>query len=287
MDAADDSNTILTLYSANELTERLLNSEHNATHFTPASYRAPLSPVGFRDETPSGAEDDDQLPFLPAAIRLQFKEEPRNYQRGFTFGSDPAVCDILLAGRLVSGIHFSVTFDANDRLCLIDTSKHGTWVSFNRQRSVRPRHHFKWLLETGHVIDIEFGGRSPLRFKAAVPRHQYDEAAFQTNLARFIRRQNSRHPHLDLLDLSSRETSAQASGDLSPTQQPWYYIERELGSGSYSVVKLARNISTGELYAIKELKKERKSVASLDEFDTLHLLQHVRHATLVDLFGSI
>ena len=159
--ADDDSNTIITLYSANELTEILLNSNHNAVHFTPASYRAPLAPIGFRDDTPSGAEDDEQLPFHPAAIRLQYRNEPNHPDKGFTFGSDPHVCDVLLAGKLVSGIHFSITFDEHDRLCLVDTSKHGTWVSFNRQRSVRPRHYFKWLLRAGKSLRLNLAADRP------------------------------------------------------------------------------------------------------------------------------
>ena len=80
---------------------------------------------------------------------------------------------------------------------------------------------------------------------------------------------------MGLLNLSNRNTSAQPSGALTPTQQPWYYIERELGAGGYGVVKLGRDISTGKLYAIKELQKKRKSTSSLNEFDTLRGLKHV------------
>lgn len=50
-----------------------------------------------------------------------------------------------------------------------------------------------------------------------------------------------------------------------------YHLGRTLGRGHYAVVKLARQINTGQLVAVKMIDKTK-----LDVMATSHLLQEVR-----------
>lgn len=50
-----------------------------------------------------------------------------------------------------------------------------------------------------------------------------------------------------------------------------YHVGRTLGRGHYAVVKLARQINTGQLVAVKMIDKTK-----LDIMATSHLLQEVR-----------
>lgn len=50
-----------------------------------------------------------------------------------------------------------------------------------------------------------------------------------------------------------------------------YHLGRTLGRGHFAVVKLARNVNTGQLVAVKMIDKTK-----LDVMATSHLLQEVR-----------
>lgn len=50
-----------------------------------------------------------------------------------------------------------------------------------------------------------------------------------------------------------------------------YHLGRTLGRGHFAVVKLARHVNTGQLFAVKMIDKTKLSVMA-----TSHLLQEVR-----------
>lgn len=85
---------------------------------------------------------------------------------------DPRICDIYLPKPSISNIHFSITFNDRGQLCLTDTSSRGTWVSYNGQRSIHPRHHFTWLLPPSDRIEVDIGVNDPLRFVLVVPANE-------------------------------------------------------------------------------------------------------------------
>lgn len=71
----------------------------------------------------------------------------------------------------------------------------------------------------------------------------------------------SQDAHLDLRSCPGRS-------DLSGL----YHLGRTLGRGHFAVVKLARNVNTGQLVAVKMIDKTK-----LDVMATSHLLQEVRY----------
>lgn len=71
----------------------------------------------------------------------------------------------------------------------------------------------------------------------------------------------SQDAHLDL-------RSSPGRSDLSGL----YHLGRTLGRGHFAVVKLGRNVNTGQLVAVKMIDKTK-----LDVMATSHLLQEVRY----------
>lgn len=77
---------------------------------------------------------------------------------------------------------------------------------------------------------------------------------------------------------SSEETAKRQNGHPEPRSSPLrtdlrglYHLGRTLGRGHYAVVKLARQVDTGNLVAVKMIDKTK-----LDIMATSHLLQEVR-----------
>ncbi|CAN9499429.1 unnamed protein product [Ophioblennius macclurei] len=82
---------------------------------------------------------------------------------------------------------------------------------------------------------------------------------------------------------SSEDTTSAQDGHVEPRSSPGrsdltglYHLGRTLGRGHYAVVKLARQVSTGQLVAVKMIDKTK-----LDVMATSHLLQEVRCMRLV------
>lgn len=76
----------------------------------------------------------------------------------------------------------------------------------------------------------------------------------------------------------SGEAGRPQSGHAEPRSSPGrtdlrglYHLGRTLGRGHFAVVKLARQVNTGELVAVKMIDKTK-----LDIMATSHLLQEVR-----------
>lgn len=88
-------------------------------------------------------------PMFPrTGLDLSFDKMPKG-SRGFVIGTDPRTCDIVLPRvRGISRRHCYLTFDADKRLILRDTSKHGTAVWYDGH-SNGDRRRATWVLSSG------------------------------------------------------------------------------------------------------------------------------------------
>ncbi|KAL2758390.1 hypothetical protein ACRALDRAFT_1080243 [Sodiomyces alcalophilus JCM 7366] len=88
-------------------------------------------------------------PMFPrTGLGLSFDNKPKG-SRGFVIGTDPRTCDIVLPRvRGISRRHCYLTFDADKRLVLRDTSKHGTSVWYDGH-SDGDRRRTTWVLSSG------------------------------------------------------------------------------------------------------------------------------------------
>ncbi|KAM0326129.1 hypothetical protein ACHAQA_006722 [Verticillium albo-atrum] len=102
------------------------------------------------EDSSSDKENDTLLTTKPpnAALALTFDHRPKGLH-GFVIGTDPRTCDIVLPKlRGISRRHCYITFDADKRLIVRDTSKHGTAVWYDGH-SNGYRRRTSWPLSSG------------------------------------------------------------------------------------------------------------------------------------------
>ena len=130
----EDPNLIATLIAVNgkKLIKDAFCLPHNKARYLP--------PVGGIDESitissrePTPAPDSRESNYdVTHRIHLTFSERPKDIRWGYSFGTDPQVCDVLLGSRGAKGIsgrHFCITFDKQRRVILRDSSVCGEPLS--------------------------------------------------------------------------------------------------------------------------------------------------------------
>ena len=196
---------IATLSALNECAGEIFRQPQNEVRYVaPCPLRLPRLRDSSSRETSLSSEGDQSR---SSRIQLTFNQGPRNVVRGFTFGRDPRICDVYLPESSISNIHSSITFNDDGQLSLVDTSSHGTWVSYNGQRSLHPRHHFTWLLPPNDRIEVDIGINDPIRFALLVPTRETRSTDYGSCLAKYLGSRASVDPSLTHLDLSSQETT--------------------------------------------------------------------------------
>jgi len=241
---------IVTLSALNECAGEMFRQPHNQDRYiAPCPLRIPILRDSSSRETSLSSEGDQSR---SSRIQLTFKQGPRNIVRGYTFGRDPRICDVYLPKSSISNIHFAITFNDDGQLSLVDTSSQGTWVSYNGQRSLHPRHYFTWLLPSNDRIEVDIGINDPIRFALLVPIRESRSTDYGSSLTKYLGNRTSADPSLTHLNLSSQETTRRPSRAPSPRRRPWYYQGRELGRGTYGKVYTARDVTTCTWYAAKE-----------------------------------
>lgn len=158
----DDLDIILTLIPEDRcgLALDACRFPHNHSWYAPPSAfidDGPPSRDGrlSRETTPFGptidhppVDEPDNLHCLHRLV-LPFNQKTKTEGR-VTFGSDPALCDVLLTLRRgqhgTSGRHFYITFDHNKRPMIVDNSTNGLTVSYDKQAKYERRKHFRWII---------------------------------------------------------------------------------------------------------------------------------------------
>jgi hypothetical protein len=122
----EDPNILLVLTALNESVEDMFRQPHNNNRYV-APPPTSIPNIQERHEREgSQSYTKDEMDLTGSCIRLELNNKPRNIDRGYTFGRDPTIYDIYLPKQFVSKIHFSITFNEDHRLYLVDTSTQGT-----------------------------------------------------------------------------------------------------------------------------------------------------------------
>ena len=306
----EDPNLIATLIPVDEwkLAENALRLKNNKHRYLPPTRGTPEGPtISSREPTPAQEQPNDDHREYDSTHRLQltFDKNPKDPTKGYSFGTDSQICDVLLGSRGaygISGLHFcitfDVTFDGKKHLILRDSSTNGTAVSYSDQARDEVRHHFTWILdlekeEGKWEIEIHVRG---LRFKVELASHETCEAEYDKKVEGFLEDSRTALPPLNVLGIYSHTTTAQPSQPLTPRQLPIYIRERKLGSGSFGGVDKVIDVSTGVIYTRKEFYepqwgkgKERRRQQKEDwlnrirrEVRIMRENPHVSMITLVD-----
>ena len=209
-----------------------------------------------RGTTPAGPEQDEPL---GSRIHLTFDKKPKNIEKGFVFGSDPQICDVLLGGwGGFSRQHFRITFNARGDVILEDTSRVVTCVGYNGEKPPG-RNQFTWILfEKYKNIEIALNKKedrnvlkNELVFKVKWPKNDHCRAEYEAHRDAYLEEHRNVLPSLSQLGVESQLTTALLTVQHSPRQQPIYLPEEELGRGSFGTVHKAVDVSTGYEYAAK------------------------------------
>jgi hypothetical protein len=276
----EDPNLIACLYPAkpehnSKYTWDTIRMRENSARYTPPLGGIEPGPEhGSRESTASVEDDEDDDPTSYPGLQLtfNFKAGP-----GLVLGTDRNGCDIVLpklADNKISRRHCYLTFDAKRRLILRDLSAHGTTVTYDGQGDEKRRtivtyddkgrekcHHFTWILSDNHLKDVQkiVIIIQEIEFQIIVSKHETYPGLYIDNVDRFLLQANADDElPFGALGIQSASSTAHQSGALTP-QTPIYIDQGRLGSGAYSIVNRVWNVSTGFLYARKEVFNMKES----------------------------
>ena len=176
-------------------------------------YEAPDEDITTGGDTRPGDEFDDsedpniQLPDPntskwdgPAKdIALRFSSKVHNLGLGFTFGRNPAKCDVILTNRdtyLISNRHFRAFMKTNGSFMIEDTSTNGTIVDGiilhgGKGNSANPNSESQHTLCNGDTIELPLRGLKygqSIRFSVKMPmRSELGQEKYNQNCVAYIK----------------------------------------------------------------------------------------------------
>ncbi|EGC48632.1 serine/threonine protein kinase [Histoplasma capsulatum var. duboisii H88] len=225
----EDPSLIMTITAPAGHTAECLKLPHNSSRYiTPPGdnqdTRSQSTSAEYFEEDGNDSGDNDEP---QGSLQLTFNNPPKDITRGFVFGTEKKICDVLLARRKrrgISGVHFCITFESENHLVLRDISTKNTAVSYNHWGAKYKRRGFKWILNLGEENqDISIHLLDGFRLDITLPNH-----------ASCLKDQDPTRLR-------------------TPLDDPIYFPLRIIGSGSYGTVWKVLDVSTGISYASKKL----------------------------------
>nr|POE47687.1 hypothetical protein CFP56_01018 [Quercus suber] len=264
---------ILTAFDTSNMASSALRLGHNARWLCIADGGVAKEPnISSRETTPDPPTWDVNSPLAVDRLVITFDQLRDGLHDGIQLGSDPNVSHILLGYRgtpSISRKQCTIALDKNFRIMLYDRhSTYGNAVGQNKQHGDTIRTEASWILafEPGKIEPFQFrlttirAGR--LRLRIEFPNHRDGHRDYIKNLQIFydrfqaaaLARRNMQA--IAELGTNSRPVTQEASGALTPVEQPICYRGKCLGSGSFGEVHLNVRASDGAIVATKTFKRE-------------------------------
>lgn len=221
-------------------------------------YVAPRDDMEFaefssRETTPESDEliKERSDPYeLTHRLTLRLDNPVKDPAKGFCFGANPEVCDIVLGSQPqgICNTHFYLTFgnvNGVRRLILKDVSTNGTAVAYSGQGGFQVRQRI-WLLdltkEEGRwEVEVRV---EKLRFMVLLATHRTCHEQYAKNIEMFL-------PGKPALSRHAIFPPPEPASPALGFRPPMYVSERELGRGAFGSVEKVINVGTGEIYARK------------------------------------
>ncbi|KAI9884408.1 MAG: hypothetical protein M1823_003818 [Watsoniomyces obsoletus] len=239
------------------------------------------------EETEGGSEYGD-------CILLRFNDDLKDPQKGWQFGTNPRVSDVLLGHRGthgISGHHFHITITEQLRIELHDDSRYGTVVMHEGQGTNMILKADKRLLgfepeaqERWNEILVYVPDKDGLAFRIEFPNHQEGGRNYRENLGTFLKHCRAAHPVLGALGLESTPTTAPISRQSrTPHKLPVLHDLGEIGRGQFGQVHKLIDLRGGQIYAAKMFRQVNasrpmnkvKNKRKLDEHEDVHRLKEL------------
>ena len=249
IDEQDYSNTIVIVKQIGSYDSNALDCEHNKSRL-------------FMDSTSGGTECIELrsragTPFVTPSpeieIRLGFNAKPRDDTRGFIFGSDATLCDVLICDRLrthgVSRTHFSIdlNFDwGTPRLNNLAT--HGTSIRIPQGKSELLEGCEKRAIPGETKVYV-----GDLLFEISIPFRGEYQAAFSRNWRIYHDWCLEAYPELNILAIDKGPVpDATRYVIRRQGRQSAYNLHDHIATGLSGQIVKATNIETGAVFAAKQ-----------------------------------
>lgn len=290
----DPSNTIVVIKPLDPTSAELLDCEQNKDRLKHVHYHEPLSTLLWEDD-PTTRECTPYAPPRPEIeFHLGFDPEPKDYTRGFVFGSDSRICDVVLKSGLdddpkkrsgISRQHFLLDFNWDTGVVLIQNlSQYGTGVlapSADNGYEMFKHEKRRMLISSEQTKIYAGSAQFEIRFP---PRNESQQQLYSKNWEAFRNKHMKAAPTLSRLHFQS-----------TPQRTPFvarrqgrnhtYQLQDPIGGGNFGVVCKATDYGTGSVFAAKEFKsntpdwkdRARKEVA---------LSLKMRHVCIITLHSA-
>lgn len=249
---ADDPNLILTLRAKSYRSIEMWKHLHNKPYYQPSKFDPKkTSTLRSGQKTPAISMNAFELEVRnEPMLRLTFDKPPKDPSLGFVLGSDPNVCDVFIgvADEGYSARTFVINFDNEGNVVLHNVSKNWAWVQYGSQLP-SPRGRFAWILFPD-IADMTVRGVNDLEFDVLIPDHGLHRQEYESRRNEMMA-SITEPSTMSVLGIDSHIDTRHISGQSTSTERHSYIYGEEIGRGSFSVVRIARNASTGAVYAAK------------------------------------
>ena len=271
----DDANLILRVFPISDKAVDILKDSHNQTRYVEEVSRAALPDYSSRETTPDIADVPEEDVNDKRHLELRLDRPPRNKVH-YVFGSNPKSCDILVGSKVdgVSDEHFRISFDKREYVTLTDTSKNGTFVTYEGRRETL-RRKFTWILFPNSVIGVRIS--RDISFQIILGQHGARSERYRSNVTKFMKSGcaemglSSVEALVARFEIQNREiTAAHVLPDALLDEDIYHYDEESiLGTSNFSTVYRAVNVSSGRVYAAKRYHLSGSHVSEVLVFKTI------------------
>jgi len=301
MGMEEDPSIIFWLEPLSQRAIEVFSHSRNRDHFE-AGYSAPSFRT--RDVTPAtdageipGEHDNDENERGGLSHRLvyRFRTKRKDPKRGIVFGSSRS-CDTFLGQpeEGISGRHFKMGIDNQKRRYLESDSTVEMSVSYNGEAKDEYRRKYLWILFPDCQLKVKMKGiirngmKLPdLEFSIHVPAYVLSNEQHEMLLGDYVEEVRKANEHyiresgtLDLHLLDINPTTAAGSGMTTPKKGRIYARIRQIGRGLSGIVYQARDVSNGQICAMKELYGNvtwRREVEVTKSLSHVRILNHSLH----------
>ena len=243
----EDANSVARIfpYGGSYAKATISKSENSSRHFDATKRAQSLGPSSRETTVSLESQEDhedarDKAYEFDNGLHLTFGHPPKG-RIGFAFGRNPNACDVVLpnVGSGISGRHFYLTFDHQNRLIIKDASRNGTIVEYNGKGGFR-RKSFTWIISGHSVVDrkklIVVKPHDQIWLRIVVSKHQACKSEYVDNVRRFREEmtENDQLP-MSLLGLPSLLSTAENSEAQTVSQKSILLEDKQLGEGSFEL----------------------------------------------------